>query len=72
MVDFRRPGHIWYVLNYQVQKISQSYEKLRAKKQQGDRQADVNLKNVCSYILFAHNKNNLVIIILLATTRPSR
>lgn len=34
-------------MNYQVQKISQSYEKLRAKKQHGDRQADVNLKKVC-------------------------
>ena len=34
-------------MNYQVQKISQSYEKLRAKKQHGDRQADVSLKKVC-------------------------
>ena len=42
--------HKFILYNYekhQVQKISQSYEKLRAKKQQGDRQADVNFKNVC-------------------------
>lgn len=48
---------IYELLKYQVQKISQNYEKLRAKKQQGDRQADVNLKKVCLPIIFAHNSD---------------